>query len=83
MVDGKGMEENYDITTDVLVRPSPIDAMDSERIRISTGVDDGRWTYTVWPLVAVAIGVVVGLAGALIITTSTYRSRWLKENHHY
>ena len=36
--------------------------MDSERIGISIGVDDGRWTYTVGPLAAVAIDVVVGVA---------------------
>ena len=34
-MDGKGSEKKYDITMDVLVRPSPIDAMDSERIGIS------------------------------------------------
>ena len=63
-MDGNGSEKKYDITTYVRVRPSPIDAMDSERIGNSIGVDDGRWTNTVRPLAAVAIGVVVGLAVA-------------------
>ena len=53
------------MTTDVHVRPSPIDAMDSERIGNSIGVDDGRWTNTVRPLAAVAIGVGVGLVVVL------------------
>ena len=63
-MDGKGSEKKYDITMDVLVRPSPIDAMDSERIGISIGVDDGRWTNTVRPLAVLAIGLVVGLVVA-------------------
>ena len=36
-VDDNGSERKDDITKDVLVRPSPIDAMDSERIGISIG----------------------------------------------
>ena len=77
-MDGNGSEKKYDITTYVRVRPSPIDAMDSERIGNSIGVDDGRWTNTVRPLAAVAIGVVVGLA----VASSSSRDRWSKEHHH-
>lgn len=33
--------------------------MDDKRISSSIGVDDGRWTYTVGPLPAVATGIVV------------------------
>ena len=43
------------------------ETMDTERINIIIGVDDGRWTYIVGPSAAVTIGVVAVSNSSIIV----------------
>jgi len=67
--------ENNIIIIGVLVAIET-ESKETERIGISTGADDDRWTYTVGPLAAVATGEVVGLV-ADVITGSVEKQNLL------